>query len=121
MPIDTPIRLQTPSYRVRRALARMSRDRWLPPETVRSAALRLASCVSGNPIWTADHAYPMECAAVGMLRGAPPAWRWDADYKDFLDALGGKKRFKPGQPELLILKLNLVRKTNGSEPTCYVR
>jgi hypothetical protein len=99
--------------RVRVALGRLSRDRWLPPADVQTAALRLAECVSRNPSWTADKACPKECTVVGMLKGAPPAWMWDADYGAFVRALSNLNTSKPNAGELAILQLTLKRMKHG--------
>ncbi len=107
---------QPANYRVRRALTRLSRDRWLSGREVRDIAIRLARCCSGNPAWTADHSYPMPCSVIGMLRGMPPAWTLDDDYRDFVHALRDLKCRKPFDGELLILKLTLKRNANGRQP-----
>ncbi|WP_428414417.1 hypothetical protein [Methylibium sp.] len=102
-------RNDAPVVRVRAALARLSRDRWLHPREVSEYAHRLAGHCSRRPCWTADNAYPMECAGVGMLRGRPPAFRADKDYAAFVAALRRCTR-----PELQILLLTVKGMPHGS-------
>lgn len=60
------------SNRVRRAMARLSRDRWLPPSEVRRIGLALSRAKSAAPCHVFYHAIPIECTVVGMLRGQRP-------------------------------------------------
>jgi hypothetical protein len=95
----------TASSRVRRALDRLSRDRWLSGQEVCSIGLRLSHCASGNPTWTYRNARAGECEVIGMLQGRPPVWRDHPRYGEFVDAL---KDAPPGEKtERLILKLAL--------------
>ncbi len=102
-------RIQPPASRVRRALARLSRERWLAPAECTELAQTLAACCSANPSWTAQGALPDCCIAVGMLRGMPPADPLDPDYPKFVAALRGLKPQQSAKAELLILKLQLER------------
>lgn len=59
-----------PGPRMRRVMARLSRDRWLPPSEVEGLALRLAwKFGSGNPHATVKAWLPEMAPHVGMLRG----------------------------------------------------
>jgi len=102
-------RIQPPASRVHRALARLSRERWLAPAECAELAQTLAACCSANPSWTAQAALPYCCLAVGMLRGMPPADPFDPDYPKFVAALRGLKPQQSAKAELLILKLQLER------------
>lgn len=59
-----------PGPRMRRVMARLSRDKWLPPSRVVELAERLCwKYGSGNPSWTAKAWLPEMAPYVGMLRG----------------------------------------------------
>ena len=111
--LRTPNRSWRPVLRVRAALTRLSRDKWLSPTDVRNAAIRLALHCSNNPTWTADRATPGACHVVGMLKGEPPATPQDPDYKQFLKTLNGAKRDEGAKAELLLLNLTIKRISNG--------
>jgi len=108
-------RIQPPANRVRRALARLSRDKWLAPTECIDLAQRLAACCSANSSWTADAAVPDACLVIGMLRGMPPAFPWDHDYPKFMAALRGLKPQQSAKAELLILKLQLERNSRWKQ------
>lgn len=105
-----PNRSWRPVDRVRTALERISRDRFLDGEQVSTIAESLAACCSDNPRWTAKSAYAACCEAVGMLRGKPPAHPFEPEYGDYLKALHHRK---PANAELAILQIILKGKTNG--------
>lgn len=107
--------------RVRAALKRLSRDRWLSPDEVRKKALALAWYCSGRPHRTVDYALPAECNVIGMLRGEPPAYRLEDDYMDFFKALHGLKRDSGAKAELIILNLTIKRISNGRESNRNIR
>lgn len=107
--------------RIRAALKRISRDKWLSPDEIRGMALHMARLCSSNPTWTASHAIPMECEAIGMLKGEPPAWRWEDDYKTYFSALHGLNRDSGAKAELIILNLTIKRLSNGHKPNHNLR
>lgn len=119
--LDRPNRSWKAVDRVRAALKRISRDKWLSPQEVCDTAARLAVHCSGNPTWTADRAVPGECTVIGMLKGEPPAWRWEDDYKTFFKALHGLNRDSGAKAELIILNLTIKRISNGRKPTRNLR
>lgn len=98
-----------PCDRVRSALNRLSRDRWISGDECRKLVHSLACCCSGSPSTVAKAAMAAECEFVGMLRGYPPAFIFEDDYRDFFIALSGLKRDSQAKAELLILKLQLKR------------
>lgn len=103
-------RMQPPSVRVRGALNRLSRDRWLPGRYVFDVANRLAECCSfrGRSAQVAYAAASETCFMVGMLRGKPAANTWDPFYREFVRALGGiEKPARDARHELKILQLTL--------------
>lgn len=102
-----------PVDRVRRALTRLSRDRWLSGEEVEAARMALARCCSAVPSSVAKHACADECTVIGMIRGQPPVYRWDDGYPAFVRSLYGIKTSRKAEVELLILKLVLTRSEYG--------
>lgn len=104
-----------PSERVRNALNRLSRDRWIPGEEVESLVARLARCTGvGNP-WVIER-FCVERGAIGigLVRGDLPVSLGHPEYRNTLDKLRRVQRSKqPGaKAELLILQTqvsNLVR------------
>ena len=63
-------RKDAPGPRMRRVMARLSRDRWLPTSEIEALALRLAwKFGSGNPYATVKAWLPEMALYVGMLRG----------------------------------------------------
>lgn len=108
-------RRDRPVDRVRAAMRRLSRDRWLAPDECVNISMRLAECCSGQPSWTAQSAVWGACIAIGMLRGTAPAMPWDSDYGRFVAALHGLKRDDRAKAELLILKLQLERMTKWKQ------
>jgi hypothetical protein len=95
----------TPTDRVVRAMARLSRDRWLSAEEVRDLVCRLSRCVTWTPMYSWRR-IPGECFVIGMLRGEPPAYVGDPKYGAFLKLLCDKKaRRYDAHIEISILKL----------------
>lgn len=104
-----PVRLRTtprtwaPSTRVSRAIARLSRDRWIDGEDAYQMALRLAAHCSGNPTKTADAAVCMTMRFVGVLRGLPPLVPCEPEYVELLLAIKSGRMKK--NPELTLLSI----------------
>lgn len=98
-----------PIDRVRRALIRVSREKWLHPEDVSRVAMAFANRYSANPQWTANSAYAQACSVIGMIRGEPPAYPFEPEYHDYLAALRGLKKTETAAAELLILKLTIKK------------
>lgn len=78
-------------------------------------ALSLASCVSGNPTWTARHSYPEDCGYAGMVRGKPPVWHYEGGFADFVEAVNRNYHTRGSGPtsakaNLVVLNLLLERK-----------
>ena len=100
-----------PSFRVRAALTRLSRDRWLSGEEVgriaRSLAARAAWSQHGiSSIVRASCAD--DCFYVGMIDGKPPAYRFESHYRDVCAVVEKLERNKRLVPEIEFLKI--VRK-----------
>lgn len=106
----TPNRSWRPVMRVRAAMGRLSRDKWLDPKECKRIAFALSQCCSSRPSWVADHALPDACMGVGMLFGEPPAFIWDEQYTHYLQALKGLKSNQSMSPELAILNLTIKGK-----------
>lgn len=97
--------------RVRRALIRLSRDKWLPPEAVRETAYSLASHCSYNTHTTIKHAYRDECDFVGMVRGHPILPTYDPKYSGLIHAIRNAKGKSIFHKELAIIKFFITNKT----------
>ena len=86
-------RRDKPAIRVRSALRRLSRDRWLPAQEVQRIALRLAECTgvsarNGMQWRVAQSAVSGEAwATVGLLRGEPPRRVCERGYGEFVASL----------------------------------
>lgn len=97
-----------PSERVRKAMARLTRDKWMPPSEVHQTALALARhCTHGNAAACAvvKAAVPLACiAAVGMVRGGPPAHPEDPHYLDVFQAVRNNERRGAAYTELALLR-----------------
>lgn len=96
-----------PSYRVARAMWRLSRDKWLSPEQVSDIGERLAKCAAGG--WGAAMVYkaaiPPECKfTVGMIRGVPPAYRFEAHYDVVCKAIKAARNQDCAAVELAIIR-----------------
>ncbi len=94
--------------RVRRALRRLSRDRWLSSSELYELAHRLSECCSNRPEWTATSVMSAGWHA-GMLRGQSPADPSDEDFKLFGHALHTCRPKQGETPELLILNREIRR------------
>ena len=113
--IETRIRnwkLMPYCWRINRALARLSRDRWLSGHEVTQLAITFARSRSAHPFWSAQQSYPSVCRVVGMMRGKPPFDLGEPEYGMFMRATEKLKRNDAAQAEMLILKLTLERKLN---------
>ncbi len=96
---------QTPSVRVGRAMARLSRDKWLSGEEVRRVTLALAMCASpARPHWVAQNAIRGECEHVGMIRGRPPAFVFEQHYGEVLRAVKNLTGNCKIAPEIALLQ-----------------
>ena len=79
---------QPPSVRVAKAMARLSRDKWMSGREVQVAVLKLAKCASpAAAAWVAQSAIPGECTVVGMIQGMPPAFTFEPHYREVLRAV----------------------------------
>lgn len=95
----------TPSRRLDRLLARLSRDRWLKPDDAHRIAVRFAQRHSGA--WAKVlNAVPQEAFHVGMIRGFPVAFAW-ADWETYRKVLAvvRKKRMTDEQKMIEFLKI----------------
>lgn len=113
MPIERTrwkkLELEPPSWRIRRVMDRLSRERWIPGEEYRETVQHLSQKLSFGGMWTIyKAALNTTCELLGMFQGSPPAYRWDEDYGDFLRALRHKK-FTGISGELKIFNLYLRR------------
>lgn len=93
----------SPSYRVRRALRRISRSQWLDPESLGKTGYRLCQCASfsDSSAWTVFHAaIPDACLFVGMIKGEPPCHRFEDKYLKILSIV--RNRNKRNNTETLI-------------------
>ena len=101
--------VKTPQVRLRAAMTRCSRDRWLSPEDVRTLAYSFAKCVSNNTIWTAEFYMKSVpgCEAVGMIRGTTPFPLGSPSYLRFLEVLRNKNKRKLKTVEEEILRITL--------------
>ena len=94
------IKHATPAHRVRRALKRLTRDRWMCGGDVYSATWSLARCACASPSAVGNvvkAAVRGEAMVVGMLWGEPVAFTFEHDYVDafrFLSRIT-KKTDKP--------------------------
>lgn len=99
-------RRDQPVIRVRSAVVRLSRDKWLAPCEVERLAMAFARNASiGNPFVVAKHAFDTVVAQVGLLRGVPPAYPGDPRWRRYSDALRHRKMKRDLSNELLLLKL----------------
>ena len=98
-----------PSVRVRRALERLSRDRWIPGNQVTRIAMILSKCASPGAWRTVmNAALQMESEVVGIINGNPPARRFEPDYGVFVNALY-RKNFSGISGEFKIYSILLKR------------
>lgn len=109
-------RIDKPSLRVRAAMERLSRNRWLTGKECREFAWRLSLCAS----WSTNGAHsvyrgamPKECEVIGMVRGAPPAWLWEPHYKTAMRMLRHIEPGPDGLGEMQLLKFQLLK---GADP-----
>lgn len=99
-----------PSYRVNRALGRLTRDRWICGAEIYDVAIRLARCACfsrsavGNVLANACRG---ECFHIGMLRGEPVAYTFDDDYGDACRFLG-KIKVTPSKPKAEVWILGFI-------------
>ena len=101
-------RTDRPLDRVREAMRRLSRDKWLSPKETRDYTHSLLR----HAVWTTpsiflDRVYPDACNAVGMIRGLPPAFPGEAHYGDVLSLVRNHRKSDHRPMELKLL--NLVR------------
>lgn len=104
-------RSQRPSWRVNRAMRRISRDRWISGLEVRRIGYALASCSSGSPASVVKYSYAAECEVVGMIRGMPPAFVFEPHYPLVLDAV--RKNEKRGSAFIELALLRTVIQMKG--------
>lgn len=108
-------RVMQPSERVRRALARLSRDRWLSGEEVSALVASLCRCTGVRNPWVIER-FCVEPGAIGigLIRGALPVSLGHPEYRQTLLKLNraAARKDRGARPELLILQAqlsNLVR------------
>lgn len=106
------MRAQPPSWRVGRALWRLSRDRWLAGPEVSRLGLALAACLSDRPAAVLRGTRVDACVAVGMWRGRPPAYTFEPHYRDVLEAV--RKNIGRGAVAVELALLRVVR-SNGDD------
>lgn len=95
--------------RVKAALIRITRDRWVGYEEVHTIVHRLAGCASpGGWSQTSRAVLRGWANGSGILRGEPVAWEWEPGYQQLIGKLQGVK--KPLQAELIILNFILKGK-----------
>ena len=94
-----------PSYRARRALNRLSRDRWISGDECRRILL---GWVGNNSAYRAAIA---GCEYVGIIGGMPPAFIFDANYKYVWTAVNSGK----SDTEIMIRLLTIMDKERWSK------
>lgn len=93
-----------PSYRVNRAMKRLSRDKWLSPDEVSRIGLSLAKCAAPAGYgMVLKHSYAAECEIVGMINGFPPAFHFDRNYHFVLATVRSILKRKDPVPEIALL------------------
>lgn len=100
-------RKHRPAARVSNALARLSRDRWIPPSEVAELALRLARCCSGSPKHVLNFAVCRAALETGLLRGQPVSKISDPHFARTARLLQQRKPTRDGSDEVYILELLL--------------
>lgn len=99
-----PNRSWPPYLRVRLAMARLTRDRWMAPEDVTKTVNRLLTCATAPGFLGGRNVVPFECQGVGMIRGRPPAYHFEPHYPVVLDAVRRVLKNPKLCPEIEILK-----------------
>lgn len=95
-----------PALRLRLALDRVSRDKWLLPDDLQKISYALAKCASpSHPMQIMQVAYAPCCKCVGMIRGKPPFMPFDEKYMEVLYAVEKIKRYKKLVPEKILLEI----------------
>ena len=99
----------SPSLRVRLALKRISRNRWLSPDEVCAAAKKLTLCLSSggssfNSIIKAS--YAQECEHVGMINGQPPSFHFEPHYGRVIDA---RQKAKKSKHNKVLFEIELLK------------
>lgn len=102
-------RKSRPSVRVNRAMARLSRDKWLLPEEVRRIGMALSECASYAPHTVFKWAFHEACSHVGMLQGLPPAIPCEPNYRAALKIADEAKPAKRTEAMILLLKNQMLR------------
>ncbi len=99
-------RHQRPSVRVFRALERITREKWISGDEVGRIGQRLAFLACQHQyFWQAyNAAVSSECRIVGMIHGRPPAYVFDDNYRDVLNAVRKLEKNKALLPEIELLK-----------------
>ena len=102
------------SVRVRLAMRRISRDRWVPPEEYRHLVVELSKCAAKDGCYnysgTLRAATNETCAVVGMFRGDPLVPLWHPLYSKLLDGMRKVKRKNTMDASIEILLLEAMTK-----------
>ena len=112
-------RYSNPSYRVRSALKRISRDRHIPPEEFKKILFKLSKLASNGSSWgiVASASARDECCFVGMFRGEPIAYTFEDHYGYILDNVKKLKKKNDCSIYLLILESEIRRKKYHDQRT----
>lgn len=108
-------RVMQPSERVRRALARLSRDRWLSGAEVSVLVASLCRCTGVRNPWVIERfCVDRGAIGIGLIRGELPVSFGHPEFRQTLLKLNraAARKDRGARPELLILQTqlsNLVR------------
>jgi hypothetical protein len=83
-------------------------------DDVMRVGLALSRCASGaTPMQVFRRSIPIECEAVGMIRGKPPAFLFEPHYRKILAAVQKNQKRGAAFVELALLQLSAGRKLGG--------
>jgi hypothetical protein len=93
--------------RVRKAMERLTRNKWMCGEDVKRIGYRLSCCASDVPWSVMKAVIPGEAEIVGMIHGAPVAYAFETHYREVLKLLWKQKEKLDSSIELSILNILL--------------
>lgn len=102
-----------PVERVRAALWRLSRDKWLPPVEVIRVALAMSYRAAPDSRLLYEKSMPMLSQTTGLMRGRTPVDKGNSYLHQFAQAIKNMSKRDLKSPELFILNLTLKGISNG--------